>query len=466
MAEAGEEDDAASLVQAAENVVEEMPSGLVDRDDVAKVEDEALHAEAFREGAHDVFGGGEDEIALELEDLDAAALRAEDFVFRQRTDAAGIELRRIEAQADDGFADAGPIEEMQVPTARERAAHPETAHAVALGIERRRIDADAELAGQDGEDSAGRAAFRRHAHVVEPFARVIVHPASAHHAEDAFDEFAADGLFPGERIDAAIGQRGGHGGQVAAMGEDRTLLEIGIDDRHGVFVEHVEIAQHVADGPVAMPRGVFGLIDGLVDLEFPPGETVERRENAREANLRSRAGHQTGAGDGAGIDHRIARAAGFRIEGNGIEGIARGFDADFFQDLGAALIFEREAVDKGLRDGLDREFLPGIAGLVNAAIGRDDTDAKPLRIGPGQLRDMGRDLALGNIGEMAMQFLELIANGGRGERGFVGSHGASGGRVGPATQRMKGNQWGLTSPNTQHWLLASVDAIRYEAAKR
>ena len=164
---------------------------------------------------------------------------------------------------------------MEIPAARERAADADAADAVALAVEPRRKDADAELAGEDGDDAAGDAAFRRHAHVVEPLARVVVHAAGAHDAEHALDVFAADGLLAGERIDAAVGERGGHDGEVAAVAEDGALLEVGLDDGHRVAGEDVEVAQHVADGAVAMAGGALGGIDLLVDRQS------RARRNAR-----------------------------------------------------------------------------------------------------------------------------------------------------------------------------------------
>ena len=180
-----------------------------------------------------------------------------------RADAARIDLGRSELQADDRLARVRGVEQVQVEEPRKILAHAEAADAVAVGVERRREHADAQLAGQHRDHAAGHAALGRHAHAVKPFAGIVIHAARPHHAEDALDVFAAEGLPPGERVDAVIGQRRRHHRQVAAGDRDRALLEIQIDHRVGRLGQDVEIAQHVADGAVAMAGLALRTVDRL-----------------------------------------------------------------------------------------------------------------------------------------------------------------------------------------------------------
>ena len=58
-------------------------------------------------------------------------------------------------------------------------------------------------------------------------------------------------------------------------------------------------------------------------------------------------------GDGAGVDHRIERSVAPFVEHNRVKRFAAGLDANFFQNLFRAVIFQSEGVNKGLGDRLD-----------------------------------------------------------------------------------------------------------------
>ena len=68
--------------------------------------------------------------------------------------------------------------------------------------------------GNDGDDAAADAALRRQADLVRPFAGIVVHAAGVHHAEHDLDVLAAAAPLAGHRIDAAIGERRGHDGEI------------------------------------------------------------------------------------------------------------------------------------------------------------------------------------------------------------------------------------------------------------
>src|ERR1043165_6382802 len=99
---------------------------------------------------------------------------------------------------------------MQIEEARKIVAHSKAANTVAVTVKTRREHANAQLAGQYGNDAAGDTTFGRHADAIKPFHCVVVHPARAHHAQDALDVFTANGLLASKRIDTAISERRGH----------------------------------------------------------------------------------------------------------------------------------------------------------------------------------------------------------------------------------------------------------------
>ena len=83
-----------------------------------------------------------------------------------------------------------------------------------------------QLARHDGADAAADAALGRQADAIGPFARVVVHAAGEHDAEHVLHVLLLDRPLPGDRIDAGVGQRRAHHGQVVGVDQDRALLEV------------------------------------------------------------------------------------------------------------------------------------------------------------------------------------------------------------------------------------------------
>jgi hypothetical protein len=242
---------------------------------------------------------------------------------------------------------------------------------------------------------------------VEPFAGVIIHAAGFHHAEDALDVFAAERLFPGERIDSAIGEGGGHDREVAAGDGDRALFEVKFHHRDGIAIEDVEVPQHVSDGAVAMACLVFGIEHCLVQSEGTSGVGAEGFQEAFDPDIRP-AADEAGGGDGAGVDHGIARTTGAGFEADGIEGVARGFRADFLEHSAPAVILQRHAIHERFGDGLDSEMLLGVADFIDSAAGCHQADAEPIGIGLGQFGYICRDISVGYGSAFPVQALEII----------------------------------------------------------
>ena len=149
------------------------------------------------------------------------------------------------------------MQEVQAEIVRQRFAHRYAAHAVAALVQRGRKHADAELSGQHRDDAAAHAALRRHTDPVNPFAGEVVHSARRHHAQNLVDELGAHRARAGHRIDAAVGQRRTDHREVAAVDQNRTLLEVEFERRLGVFADDPVVAQHVADCAIAVPGRAF-----------------------------------------------------------------------------------------------------------------------------------------------------------------------------------------------------------------
>ena len=333
-------------------------------------------------------------MALQLINVNHFAEFAERLAFLGGADVGGIELRAGELGADGGFADDRAVEQVQIQMPRQFLAHGDAAHAVAVRVELWRKDADADLPRQHCQHAAGHAAFRRNTDVIKPFARVVIHAARAHHAQHALDIFGTQRWLAGERIDAAIRERRRHDAEVAAVHGNGALLEINFRRRRRVAGKLIEITQHVADGAVAVAGLAFRLVNFFVQGQFATSIKRKGFQNPFEPRRRRFARNQSGGGNRAGVDHRIARPAGAGIEADGIERIAGRLHADAFQNRIAAVVFKGEAVNERLGNGLDGEFLPRVADLIDRAVRRDETDAEPVGIGLGEFRNVGRHRAV------------------------------------------------------------------------
>jgi hypothetical protein len=149
----------------------------------------------------------------------------------------------------------------------------------------------------------------------------------------------------------------------------------------------------VADGAVAVAGAALRLEHRVVERQRAAGVGRDRADHARQPRLGALAAHQRRGGDGAGVDHRVHRPAGVRLEADRVERVARGLDADLAPHRLGALVLEGDAVDQRLGDRLDRERPARVADLVDLAVDGGDGDAEPGGVGLGQLGDVAGDLA-------------------------------------------------------------------------
>ncbi len=151
-------------------------------------------------GAEQALGRAEEEVTLELEHRHRVGVLREQGVLLGRAHPVGARLAAVVAAAHDG-ADLGlEAQRVQVEVDRHALTHLDAAGAVPAGVEARREDADAELTGQHGDDTAGDTALRREPHRVHPLAGVVVHAARAHHAEHVLDVPGVEGARAGDRV--------------------------------------------------------------------------------------------------------------------------------------------------------------------------------------------------------------------------------------------------------------------------
>jgi hypothetical protein len=212
----------------------------------------------------------EAEVALEAEHADPAGRRVEQRALARAAETLRADVGQRQVRADARPRDARHAQEVQVQVAREPTTDGDAARAVALRVERRREDADAELARQHRQDAAADAALRRHADVVDPRPGGVVHAARRHDAEDVLDVLPLDGAIVGPRVHAAARERRRHEREVAAVDRDRALTEVEVERHVRILGQHVEVPQQVGDRAVAVPGRLLRAIDRVVDRERRP----------------------------------------------------------------------------------------------------------------------------------------------------------------------------------------------------
>jgi hypothetical protein len=299
-------------------------------------------------------------------------------------------------------------EDVEAEGLRQLATDADAAHAVAVAVESRRKYADADLAGNDGDDAAGDPALRRHADLVGPLAGEIVHPAGVHHRQHVLNVVARYRLDPGDRIDAVVGKRRCHHCQVAAGNTHRALPEIDVENRLRRRLDHAGVQHHVGDCAVAMSRCLLRSEDVLVDEQAAAGEARHHVEHRGDPRLRRVALDQLGGRHRAGVDHRVERPVFDIVEQDRVEGVAGRLDADMLEHRIAAVLGQDVAVDERLRRRLDRKGALAVAGGVDLAVDGCDGDAEEVGIGLGELGDVVGNLAVAQLLETGVEGRQVV----------------------------------------------------------
>ena len=138
------------------------------------------------------FGRAEEQAALDLDQADSRALLVEAPALVRGAHALRAHHVAGKLAADDGAAVGVVAEDMEPEGLGDLLADLDAADAVAVRVEPRREDADADLARDHGDDAAGDAALGRHADLVGPLAGIVVHAAAVHHREHVLDVVALE----------------------------------------------------------------------------------------------------------------------------------------------------------------------------------------------------------------------------------------------------------------------------------
>ena len=131
----------------------------------------------------------------------------------------------------------------------------DAADAVAVGVEPRREDRDAEASRLDREDAAADAALRGQARTgtaIRRRSRTCRRSPSPTRTLSTYSR--GDRALAGDGIHAAVCERRADQREIAAGDADRALPEIGIERRRRLVGQDGEVAQHPADRAIAVAR--------------------------------------------------------------------------------------------------------------------------------------------------------------------------------------------------------------------
>ena len=173
-----------------------------------------------------------------------------------------------------------------------------------------------------------------------------------------------------------------HHRQVAGGDQHRALTEVRVDRLVDTGAQRARGAHQVRHRAVAVAGRALGREDGLVDGERAAGERLQDGEDAREA------ADERGGQDRARVDQRVGGPARARLEADGVERLAAGLGPDALLDRVEAHVLQRQRVDEGLGDRLDRQRRLGVAGAVDVAVEAGEREPEPRRIGARELRDV------------------------------------------------------------------------------
>ena len=192
----------------------------------------------------------------------------------------------------------------------------------------------------DGNDAAGHTALGGDADLVGPLPGIVIHAAAMHDAEHVLNKFRGHRSLARDWVDAVVGQGRRHDGEIPAIHEHRTLAEVDFENVLGLTPNHIAVAHQIGNRAIAVSRLAFGAKDGLIEVEFAPGETRQGVSHGADALFWGIAGKKLRNRNRPGVHHRVVGLVRCVVENNRIKRIPRRLDADFVKNGRAAVTGE------------------------------------------------------------------------------------------------------------------------------
>jgi len=183
---------------------------------------------------------------------------------------------------------------------------------------------------------------------------------------------------------AAVGQRRAHDRKIPGTHIQRALPGVEIGRFLGVAVDPVEALQQAGNAAVAKVGIRRRGIDLFIQRKFSARETRQSIMDEPPFVFGGRARCQARRRNGARIDHRVGPATAVLDGREGIEGQSSGVCAELFARFFRADRFANQCEHERLRHAHDREFVLGVASLVDASAGPDNANPEQFSRNPGE----------------------------------------------------------------------------------
>ena len=216
--DAGQQYDAAAIKERLHQGAEQTQSTFTDASHPCAVEDQIVgfDGQPFGLANHD-FGRGEHQVTLQFQHHRASAPLTERGQLGGVARAFARDLRSVIGGVYDGrHRHAAGMQGMQAVVRRNLATHRNAARTIAAIIEWWREHRQAKLAGQHRDDTATHATLGRHADLVHPRTRIVVHAARHHHTQHLGHVGTAQRAHAGDGIDAVVGKGRAYHRQITA----------------------------------------------------------------------------------------------------------------------------------------------------------------------------------------------------------------------------------------------------------
>ena len=303
------------------------------------------------------------------------------------------------------------VECVKLKFARHVLADSNAAHAIALRIDRRRVNTDSDLTGNRGNDASGHAALRRHTHLIGPFTSIVVHAARVHDRQNVAHMLRVENLVIGGRVRAVIGKRCGHDCEVVSGHTQSALPEVELEDFLRVVLDHRGVQHHISDGAVSVARREFRLIDRVVDFNLAACEARKQLEHIVGALSQRPALHHLRDCNRTGIHHRVEGAVSNFIQHDRVEGFAGWLHTDLSEDARPPVVLKRIPIHEGFGDGLYGEWHTGVTDGIELPIHGGDGDTEKVWVNLSKLRDIVRRHSAFDSRDAGMDLVEIVLDG-------------------------------------------------------
>ncbi len=243
-------------------------------------------------------------------------------------------------------------------------------------------------------------------HVVQPVPGGLVETGGSHDRERVPAGVRVDHSLAGERVDAAVSERGAHDGEIPGGDVQAGLARVAVRGLGRIAMNPAVALQQAGDALVAAVGLGRRAVRLVVEGELAPGEAGEAVADVLPPRVRVRAGDEACRRDRARVHHRVrspVRAQFDRCQRVEREACAVGTKQAAGLVRPQALADERE--DERLRNAHDRELDLRIPDREDGAVRRHDADAEQVRRHPRERRIdlrnrsvVGRPIALVRLG--------------------------------------------------------------------